>query len=553
MLHIAGCALATALLLAFQQEAVISQAISSQKGGIRGRVVDARSGRPVANASVEVSHAGQVAIATTDMTGSYEVPELEPAEYQVFVVAKGYTSAQFGQRYPSEPASGVEVRSGHITADVDVRLHSAGGIQGRIFGDSGNGIPGVEIQLLAERYGVSGLVKSTVAFAQTGEFGLFRVDDLPQGRYYVRAYSAGMRPTKPGQRKVYAPTYYPETTEVEHAQPILIGAGQEISGIDFALLPVETFRVTGTVIDSTGQNVDQVQVSVMSADTISALDRTISVSRKGDFEILDLTPGTYTLMVQPRAGHADARWFGVAQQVRVDSHVSDVKLIARRGARVSGRIVRDAMQPLPFDQSTIRVQLETRQELRPGFVGVLITGAGIGEVQADGTFAAEGVVGPVTFNLSGLPPPWTIKAIRLEGTDITDEFADFGDGARRQVEIVLTDQVADIAGRVTDRDGRNVSSYLVVLFPQRRSHWKWPSRFVRAVRSGRDGSYRIQNLPPADYFAIALEALPQNAWNDPAVLELLSSQATSFQLNEGEQQALSLRLASTPDHLRAMN
>ena len=57
-------------------------------------------------------------------------------------------------------------------------------------------------------------------------------------------------------------------------------------------------------------------------------------------------------------------------------------------------------------------------------------------------------------------------------------------------------------------------------------------------------------LPPADYLAIAVELLPAYAWRDPEVLERLWPLATPFRLDEGEQQALNLRLAQTPPDWR---
>jgi hypothetical protein len=49
--------------------------------------------------------------------------------------------------------------------------------------------------------------------------------------------------------KVYASTYLPGTTKVEEAQPILITAGQELFGVDLALITIDTVSVSGALID----------------------------------------------------------------------------------------------------------------------------------------------------------------------------------------------------------------------------------------------------------------------------------------------------------------
>jgi len=124
-------------------------------------------------------------------------------------------------------------------------------------------------------------------------------------------------------------------------------------------------------------------------------------------------------------------------------------------------------------------------------------------------------------------------------------------GTRRQLPTAFaqTDEaipVASVLGSVTDDRGRGAADYTVVIFPENRDRLLPPSPFVRNVRSAPGGNYRIDGLPPADYLAIAVDSLAQFAATSPEVLERLLPQATPFRLDEGEQQALNLRLARTP-------
>ncbi len=79
----------------------------------------------------------------------------------------------------------------------------------------------------------------------------------------------------------------------------------------------------------------------------------------------------------------------------------------------------------------------------------------------------------------------------------------------------------------------------------------FPSRSVQAARARNGGTFGIQGLPPGTYLATAVESLPMNAWNDPQVIALLQNGATQFQVGEGEQRALNLRLSAIPDRLSA--
>jgi hypothetical protein len=154
--------------------------------------------------------------------------------------------------------------------------------------------------------------------------------------------------------------------------------------------------------------------------------------------------------------------------------------------------------------------------------------------------------------VGALPSEWRVTSIALDGVDITLDATDFGEGLLRQVEIVLTNEflaATTVFGNVTDRRGRAVADYTVVVFPENQDRLRPPSPFVKTDGSGEDGLYRVDELPPGDYLAVALEQRPEPGMRNPEVLERLWPLATPFRLDEGEQQVLDLRLARTPGGL----
>jgi hypothetical protein len=60
----------------------------------------------------------------------------------------------------------------------------------------------------------------------------------------------------------------------------------------------------------------------------------------------------------------------------------------------------------------------------------------------------------------------------------------------------------------------------------------------------------MEALPAADYLAVAIDSLPQNAWSNTQVLEQLAPLAVPFRLADGEQRTIQLRLSQTPAGLR---
>src|SRR4029079_4233312 len=86
----------------------------------------------------------------------------------------------------------------------------------------------------------------------TNDIGEHRLLGLTPGQYYVSAtlrnFSMGEQPS--ADRSGYAATYYPGTANVAEAQRIAIAQGQTVTSINLTLLPTQTSRVSGVVLDA---------------------------------------------------------------------------------------------------------------------------------------------------------------------------------------------------------------------------------------------------------------------------------------------------------------
>jgi hypothetical protein len=277
-----------------------------------------------------------------------------------------------------------------------------------------------------------------------------------------------------------------------------------------------------------------------------------NVESAGHFEVTDVVPGDYMLSVfQP--GSMTARWISATQVVAVDDDVVDLELRAQHGAHVDGRVVRDQFATRSLDPAGLNVVLEYRMSAGgpgPAWTGIIARGAnGAMRIGSDGAFSIESPGGMSAIRVSALPANWTVKAIRLDGDDITDRPVDFGQGTRK-VEIVLTDRVSIVRGNVMDRNGRPMGNVSVVLFADDSTLWEGESsRFVRETRSGRDGGFELTGLPPGDHLAVAIENLRPQAWRNTEVLNRLRPLATRFRLDEGGEHVVSLRVSPAPDEL----
>jgi hypothetical protein len=160
-----------------------------------------------------------------------------------------------------------------------------------------------------------------------------------------------------------------------------------------------------------------------------------------------------------------------------------------------------------------------------------------------GRVALRAVV-PITPDASN---GWQLKAVRVNGVDVTDTGVDVGPQGTSGIEIEVTNRAQQISGAVTDAAGASVKDYTVLLFSQNRSRWTEPtSRYLALARPRDEGSFRVATLPPGEYFAVALIRMDINDWQDPETLEALSRSATTFVLGPGDTRTLDLKLSNAP-------
>ena len=170
--------------------------------------------------------------------------------------------------------------------------------------------------------------------------------------------------------------------------------------------------------------------------------------------------------------------------------------------------------------------------------------SGSSTITPEGTFEIKGLTGPRVFRVSNIPAGWVLKAIKVNGTDITDNGIDIKSAEPVSgVEVILTSKVTEVKGAV--KAGNDPAlDYTVVIFSDEPEKWRVPtSRHIATGRPNQQGQFQVKNLPAGSYYAIALEYIPQGEWNDPEVLERLKSKATTLLASsEGEVKTLDLKL-----------
>lgn len=518
---------------------------------LRGHVLRA-DGRPLPRALVRLTmfpaelqafgnSAGPPRSATTDEDGVYEFAQLPAGSYRVAASKTGFVTLDFGQRRPLEPGVSIALAAGEVRERIDITLPRHSAVTGRVVDEVGEPVQGANPRVFQVRFAggrrqLAGVPGTTAL--PTNELGRYRIYGLQPGRYIISAdTTAGLAVDEP---TAYATTYFPGTPNPAEAQSVTVDISAEVANIDFALVPARTARVSGTRVTPSGepfQGAIQMRQtrrsSPVAGDSFGA--RTWP---DGRFEFPNLAPGEYVIDAQYNNLHA-------LEIVSVNgADVTGLILQASTGSTISGRVTFDAAEgPNP------RVLEITPMPVDPDLTPFLGGNGGAG-VGPDGTFEIANIVGPRRIRLTRAPAGWGLKHVLVNGVESTDTVFPFGtkDQSLKNVEVVLTNQLTEISGGVTDARKQPVSEYAVVVFATDRDRWYEGSRFFTLARPRGDGTYAVRRLPAGDYYIAALDRVQgtnaDGEWQDPEFLDALSRRATRVTLGEGQRVALPLTLTA---------
>lgn len=382
---------------------------------------------------------------------------------------------------------------------------------------------------------------------RTDDQGGFRLYGLPPGDYYVSATYRGQMIMGPEinstQTDSFAPTYFPGTPNVAEAQRVSPKAGQEVSGVNFALLVARLARVSGRALNSRGQPAARTMVLLMPADPVGMvmMGPNNMAGPDGAFQIPNVAPGRYILNLRPMGMTNAADEFASMPLTVGNDDIENVVVATAVGGTARGVVITDTGEPPSFRPDQVQVMASSPEPMM-----MAAGNAGPTRVNDDFTFELTSLFDRRLIRASLIGPPgWYLKEVRFDGEDITDDGYEFAPGRNREgLQVVFTQKTTDLSGLVTDARGKPVLDASVVVFPANRERWKFQSRYVRTARPDTEGRYSIKSLPPGeDYLVIAVQNLESGQGGDPEFLGRAKEEAKAFTLNEGETKAVDIKLS----------
>ena len=571
---------------------------------LRGVVTSEESPpRPIRRAMVNLTASDETTqITMSDDDGRFMFANLPAGRFRLSAMKPGWITGYFGRRMGRGTGTTIAIADGQrLTADVTMLRGAV--IAGRIVDQFGQPQAGVrpvvmelrtvggERALTAARgavsptqsstddrgeYRIYGLLPGTYVVSATPPPGpvltaarLTTADEIRWARQAASSAGSPAPPPPAGPPVGMAPVFYPGTSDASVATPIVLEAGAERTGIDFAMIPVPMAKVDGVVTRSDGQPAQGVQLTIASAELISnPYDSTTSraVVSQGRFSFPAVRPGQYRITARASTRPAAPPQPPAAPPARPAVAESSLDLYAIADVTVNGRDIDNLMlslQPATTISGRIVFEGTTLATPLPARTLVTLTRPSTGAQALGGTAEwYRGAVQPGTFSIAGVMPgryvfnaqantatiagtqAWILKSIVIGGRDITDEVLEVRP-ADQLTDAVVTfaDRGAEIAGTIFDSAGRPAPGFYVVVFPAERSAWRMPSRRFRPPSlPSTDGKFLVAGLPPGEYYIAALTEVDEVDIVDQMFLEQVAAAAIKVTLKEGEKKVQDLKI-----------
>ncbi|MBI2685200.1 MAG: carboxypeptidase regulatory-like domain-containing protein [Acidobacteria bacterium] len=508
-------------------------------GTLTGKVLDATTKQGIRKASVYAVLEGPTQIrstqftppatysADTDDSGNYRLPGLPAGRYNLRAEKIGYLNAAPAKQIRAEVKPGNEIAAPELT----MARHAV--ITGRVTDADGEPLEYVSVQAIPLRQGRGEQMRPPL---QTGtdDRGEFRLARLAPGSYRIQANRVSRNATQNNAQVVgqppltEVPTYFPSATTEATAAVIALASGDERTGVEIRMQRAVAVRVTGTV---TGGHVDapvfvtlqsltgpmrgvvRPYGSVLNFNAVTGPDR--------KFVLRNIPPGEYLL-----SGHSNKTGEPNAMgnmRVRVGQQdLEDVMLQVLPAVRLTGKAISEGDAKLPAQQ--MFVNLQSSEPMIPGGAGAA--------VKADGTFAIENVQRMKLMVRSNAPKGWYLKSIAIGGQrqpGLELDMAAIGDA---QIELVYSNKAGTVEGNV-EGAGDDSPPGIPLLMPDPGSNLPpLTNLYKTGPIDRRDNTFKIEDVPPGNYWLAAGPFWLIEALSDPASWEKLKSKAVAVKVEE---------------------
>jgi len=525
----------------------------------------------------------------SDDQGRFTFEQLPAGRFTLTSAKAAYIAGAYGATRPGRPGVPLQIAAGQVLTNVRLTMARGAVITGALRND--NGEPAADIQVAAYRVPPPGTAPNLAitAVAMTDDRGVYRFYGLIPGTYVVSSTRPlGSRlsdvvalsstdvdralrelqqrtglsiagapapsppaadPMPPGDYAA-APIFYPGVAAPAAATPLVLAAGEERSGIDFAVPFIRIVKIEGSVVHPPGPpptvqfaiRTDGLRLTSLMANVPVFSTKVEPPGRT--FTYTNVGPGRYVISVRTRSGDP---LYARAEVDVTGSDVIGLSLQLQPTITLRGRLVFDGKSAAP-DVSTVSVQLTAANGAGGGGAGTTQLGnlnVPPGIATADGSFEIPHII-PDVYRLTtsvAESSGWWLRSATVNGRDVLDEGLEIAPGGDVSGAVLtFSDRQTMLSGTLLTAKDQIAPNLFIAVFPANRALWRPDSRRVRSARSGTDGRWIVRGLPPGEYLVAALTDLDPDELRDAAFLETLLAASVKVTLGDGEQKVQDLRI-----------
>jgi hypothetical protein len=503
--------------------AALLLALASARSGwacvLRGTVLDAETGRPVAAKVFAKPHADWVKPAilrSTGEDGAFCFERLEAGVYEVVADRAGYLPALYGARPGGEEGLPLSIDGKNELALLTLRLTRSATIAGMALDARGEPSAGSRV-LLSRKVWNHGWKPEEVSSTDTDDNGSFRFSQLAPGTYYVSVESNGDRDQdENGRQTAAATTYFRGSLTFAGATPISLEAGQDTRNLVLAIEQVATRHLSGKI----SELVDMDVMGTLYLNSDNDTSKELSVGKDGTFSAGGLLPGKYWWQVTHSklafGARVDLTHGDVDDLILDPQETFDVRLSARvEGGAGTGQV---------------RLYADSLDE-KPSYVAAR---------EPDGSYLLRGIM-PGLYRLEAARDDHLfVKALAIDGKARPGAVLDLREGRPGKVEAILSAKTARIEGGLEGAGGALPAlATTVVAMNEDKSQGEVKSVEITVDQTGEFG---VEWLEPGKYRLFAIEGFDSGVWGSPELAASLAGKSLEVELHEGESESVRVKV-----------
>jgi protocatechuate 3,4-dioxygenase beta subunit len=537
----ARLSLAVAWLVAAALVRAQAPAPSVPYASISGVVLNDATGTPIRRAIVTLSTLSTLdtppleAVTFTESNGVFGFTAIPPGKYRLLANMDGFERATFGASTPARPPVTLNLAAGDGRYGITFRLRPLASISGVVLDPDGDPVANASVRLLRAGFARRRPTYRSVGWTSTDGLGRYRVTDVLPGQYVIMAVPQQHEPAALVQpdvtvgqsvsQKMYALDFYPDTSRLSAATPLLISPGKDLDGIDFHFTARTVAPLHGRIaVPEDAQANLHVQILAYPQDIPEGnFQGAAAMAMPPDFtfEFPYLIAGPYTIIATLPA---EGREYRAVERMELPPAGQEITLHLEHGIDLTGRVDLEGTGYRPADP--FRVTLSSGDSFpersRPA-----------AEVKPDGTFTIANVFpGIWDINVSPVPHGGYIKAMLLGDQDVLNDDMTITPNTHEPLRIVLSTRGGGVTGTVTVPQGVPKSARARVLLAPSGKYEHVLSYYAVAAADDA-GHFELKSVTPGRYKLYAFEELEPGSYEDPGFLKPFEKLSEAFDVAEG--------------------